>query len=194
MFGVAKLYFMSYYKGGLGEAPPCLLLETEMSLVLLHLLSLHTNRSVVLGQVVGELLVWRLLEHGLLPQVWCQVGVGGGHSSVGSLGEVTQSSSGSTSRGVAVINTSHLQQLLGDRSGDNTSSTRSGDQSHPDGATLASHLAGDSVRTTNLVAPETSSDRNNGELGQDDGASDGSGDLLGALDTKTNVSIIVSNS
>merc|ERR1719342_1680855 len=34
---------------------------------------------------------------------------------------------------------------------------------------------------------------NDGELGQDDSSSDGGGHLLGALDTKTNVSIVVSN-
>merc|ERR1719242_2150722 len=45
-----------------------------------------------------------------------------------------------------------------------------------------------------LVTPEASSDGNNGELGQDDGSSDGSGHLLGALHTKTDVAVVVSNS
>merc|ERR1712018_665530 len=38
------------------------------------------------------------------------------------------------------------------------------------------------------------SDGNNGELGQDDGAADSSGHLLGALDAQTHVSVVVSNS
>ena len=45
-----------------------------------------------------------------------------------------------------------------------------------------------------LVAPEAPSDGNDGELGQDDGASDSGGHLLGALDTQTNVAVVVSNS
>ena len=39
-----------------------------------------------LGQVVGELLVGRLGEDGLLPQIGGQVGVGLGDGGVGSLG------------------------------------------------------------------------------------------------------------
>merc|ERR1719219_487322 len=61
-------------------------------------------------------------------------------------------------------------------------------------AALASHLAGHSVGLPDLVAPEAPSDGNNRELGQDDGASDSGGHLLGALDTKTNVAVVVSNS
>ena len=45
----------------------------------------------------------------------------------------------------------------------------------------------------NLVPPVASPHRDNGKLGQDDGPSDGSGNLLGALNTKTNVTIVVPN-
>ena len=62
-------------------------------LILLLFLSLNSYRPVVLGQEVGELLVGRLLEDSLLPQVWGKVGVGGRDSSVGSLGEVSKSTS-----------------------------------------------------------------------------------------------------
>eukprot|EP00091_Calanus_sinicus_P015551 TRINITY_DN3391_c0_g1_i7.p1 TRINITY_DN3391_c0_g1~~TRINITY_DN3391_c0_g1_i7.p1 ORF type:complete len:167 (-),score=26.95 TRINITY_DN3391_c0_g1_i7:63-563(-) len=115
----------------------------QQVLVLLGLLLLHAHGPVVLGQEVSELLVGRLLEDSLLPQVWGQIGVGGGDSSIGGLGKVTQSSSGALGRGVAIINTGHLQQLLGDRGGDDASTTGGWDQSHPDRAALASHLAGD---------------------------------------------------
>ena len=67
------------------------------SSVLLDLLLLNTNGSVVLGQVVSELLVRTLLEHSLLPEVGSQVGVGGSHSSIGGLGKVAQGASGATS-------------------------------------------------------------------------------------------------
>ena len=46
----------------------------------------------------------------------------------------------------------------------------------------------------NLVPPVASPHRDDEKLGQDDGSSDGSGNLLGALNTKTNVTIVVPNS
>ena len=95
-------------------------------LVLLNLLSLDTNSLVVLGQPVGELLVGRLLEHGLLPQVGGQVGVGGSHSSIGRLGKVSKGAGGTSGAGVAVLDTGHLQQLLGDGSRHDTSTAGAG--------------------------------------------------------------------
>merc|ERR1712061_639496 len=163
-------------------------------LVLLDLLSLDTNSLVVLREPVCELLVGRLLEYGLLPEVWSQVGIGGSHRSVGGLGKVTKGAGGSSGAGVAVLDTGHLQQLLGDGGGHDPGTAGSGAQSHPDGATLASHLAGNSVGLADLVTPETTSDGNDGELGQDDGATDSGGHLLGALHTQTHVSIVVTNS
>ena len=56
------------------------------------------------------------------------------------LTEVAESSSLSTSTCVAVINTSHMQQLLGNRGTDNTSTTWSRDESHYDAAALACDL------------------------------------------------------
>jgi len=43
------------------------------------------------------------------------------------------------------------------------------------------------VRLTKVGTPITSSDWDYGELGDDDGGADGSGDFLGSLDTETNV-------
>merc|ERR1711988_1428276 len=126
----------------------------RLYLVLLDLLSLRTDSLVVLLKPVSELLVRRLLKDGLLPQVGGQVGVGGGHGSVGSLGEVAKSSGGATSAGVAVLDTGHLEQLLGDGCGHDPGTAGGGNQSHPDGAALAGHLAGDGVRLADLVPPE----------------------------------------
>ena len=53
---------------------------------------------VVLREVVRELLVGRLLEDGLLPQVGGQVGVSGGHGGVGRLGEVAEGAGGGRGR------------------------------------------------------------------------------------------------
>merc|ERR550525_2113966 len=143
---------------------------------------------------VSELLVGRLLEDGLLPQVWCQVGVCGSHGGVGGLSEVAESAGGSPGAGVAVLNTRHLQQLLGHGGRHDASTAGCRDQSHPHGAALAGDLAGHRVGFADLVTPEASSDGNNGELGQDDGSSDSSGHLFGALDTKTDMAVVVSDS
>ena len=54
---------------------------------------------------------------------------------------------------------------------------------------LTSDLAGHGVGSTDLVTPETTPDRNDGQLGQDDGTADGGSDFLGALDTETDVAV-----
>ena len=55
-------------------------------LVLLNLLFLGLNGLVVLGQVLGELLVGRPGEEGLLPQIGGQVRVGLANGRISSLG------------------------------------------------------------------------------------------------------------
>ena len=58
----------------------------------------------------------------------------------------------------------------------------------------ACHLAWNSEGLANFVPPVASPHRDNGKFGQDDGPSDGSGNLLGAPNTKTNMTIVVPNS
>ena len=143
--------------------------------------SADTYGLVVLREVVRELLVGRLLEDGLLPQVEGQVGVNSGHGGVGRLGEVAEGAGGAAGGGVAVVDTRHLQQLLGDGGRDDAGAAGGGDEAHPDGAALAGHLAGHGVRPADLVAPEAAPHGHDGELGEDDRAADGGGHLLGAL-------------
>ena len=50
------------------------------------------------------------------------------------------------------------------------------------------------MRLTKVGTPVTSSYGDNGELGEDDGATDGGGDFLGALDTETDVTVKVTDS
>ena len=47
--------------------------------------------------------------------------------------------------------------------------------------------------TTNLVTPETSSDGDDAQFGQDDGTTNGSGHFFGALDAQTDVSVVISD-
>lgn len=56
---------------------------------------------------------------------------------------------------------------------------------------MSCHLAKDGVGLADLVPPVASAHRDNGELGQDDGPTDDRGHLLGALNTQTNVAIVV---
>ena len=109
-------------------------------LILLLFLPLISERLVVLGQEVCVLLVGRLHEHSLLPQVGGEEGVGLADGSVGGLGKVAEGAGGATGRGVAILDTSHLQQLLGDGGRDDAGTTGGGDQTHPNGAALAGDL------------------------------------------------------
>jgi len=148
----------------------------------------------MLGQEVGELLVGRFVEGGLLPQVGRQVGIGLGNRSISCLGEIAQSRGGTTGLGVAILDTGHVEQLLGNTSGDDSGTTRGGDQTYDGAATFAGNLARNSMGFTDLVTPITSSHGHDRELGEDDRSANGGGDLLGALNAQADVSVAVSDS
>lgn len=95
--------------------------------------------------------------------------------------------------GVAVVNTGHHEQLLGHRGGHDASTTGGRDETHQDRAAASGHLAGHGVGLADLVTPVTSPDGDDGQLGQDDGTTDGSGHLFGALHSQTHVAIVVTN-
>jgi hypothetical protein len=62
-----------------------------------------------------------------------------------------------------------------------------------DGTALAALLGGQRVRLTKVGAPETTTDGDNAQLGDDDGGTDSSSDFLGGLDTETDVALRVTN-
>ena len=62
-----------------------------------------------------------------------------------------------------------------------------------DGTTLSALLDGDGVRLSEVGAPVSSPDGNDGELGDDDGGADGGSDFLGGLDTETDVALGVTD-
>ncbi|RZR99261.1 hypothetical protein BHM03_00028775 [Ensete ventricosum] len=66
---------------------------------------------------------------------------------------------------------------------------------HPDGhgRTLSGNLARHCMRLPDHVSPVASSNMDNRELGKNDGATDGGGDLLGALDAEVNMAVGVTN-
>ena len=53
------------------------------------------------------------------------------------------------------------------------------------------YLAGHSVGFSDLVSPVTPAHRDDRQLGQDDGTTDGSGHFLGTLHTQTNMPVVV---
>lgn len=119
----------------------------------------------------------RLGVLGLAPQIRGQETVGLGQGIEGSLDEVAQGLAATAGRGVAVLNTGHLQDLLGHAGGHNTSTTGSGDQTNADRATLAGDLGGHGVHLADLVTPVATANGDTRHLGQDDGTADGGGNL-----------------
>jgi hypothetical protein len=65
--------------------------------------------------------------------------------------------------------------------------------SDSDGTALPTLLGWQRMRLTEVRTPVSSSDWNDGELRNDDSSTNGSSNFLGGLDSKTNVSLGVSN-
>jgi hypothetical protein len=161
--------------------------EVKCPLKRTHLLSLLLSQEV-------SVLVVRSLDEGVLgPHGGVQEAVTVANGSEGGLDEVTKSAGGTTGRGVAIGDTSKLKNLLGSRSSNDTSTTGSRDQTRDGRTALASKLARNSVGLTEGRSPVTATNRDDSELGKDDGTTDSSGNFLGALDTETNVTVTIAN-
>jgi len=144
-------------------------------------------------QEVGELLVRSLVQFGFLPQIRGQVGIGIVEGSEGSLYEVSKCLCASLGLSEHILNSSILKDLLWCSGCYDTSTSWSRYKSYTNGSTLSSDLGWDSVRSTDLVTPISSSHRYNGELGRDDSTTNSSGNFLCAFHTKTNVSVVITN-
>jgi len=142
---------------------------------------------------VSEFLVRSLGEQGLGPQVRGEVRVGVTDGSEGSLDKVTEGTGGTAGGSVTVGDTGKSEELLGGRGSDDTGTTGSRDQTSEDGTALSGDLARNGVGFTEVGSPVTTTNRDDGELGEDDGTTDGGGNFLGALDTETDVTVRVTN-
>lgn len=80
---------------------------------------------------------------------------------------------------VHVLDTSHLEDLLGGRRGDNAGTAGRGDETHVDRANLTLHLARHGVRFADLVTPVATAHGDNSELGNANGSLDGVSNFLG---------------
>lgn len=132
-------------------------------------------------------------EVGLQPEVRGEETVSVSESLEGGFAEVLNGSGLSLGRGVAIIDTSELDKLLGDGSSDNSSTSGGGDESDSDGAALAGDLAGDGMDVSDLVSPIASSDGDEVELGVNEGSLDGELDFLSQLHSEADVAVEVSD-
>lgn len=93
-----------------------------------------------LDQKVGVSFIRSLAERHFLPQIWRQESVGLGNGRVCCLSEVTQCCGWATALSVAIFDTGHLQQLLGNWSRNDACSTWSWDELDQDRTALAGDL------------------------------------------------------
>lgn len=148
----------------------------------------------LLGQEVGELLLRGAGEHRGGPEFGGEVGVGLGQGVVHSHGQVTTGAGVAGGGGVDVLDTGHVEQLLGDEGSHNAGPTGSGDQTDTDGPRLAGHLARHGVGFSGVEPPVATADGDQVLLGVDDTTTDGRGDFLGGLDAQPDVAITVTDS
>lgn len=128
-----------------------------------------------------------------LPEIGGEETVSVADSDKGSLQGVLKGSGRAERRSVSILNTTELEKSLDSGGSDDTGTTGSGDKSDSDGTALALDLGGNGVGLTESRTPVTSSDGNDGELGNVDGGANGSSNLLSGLDTETNVAIGVTD-
>jgi len=148
---------------------------------------------LLLSKEVRELLEGGLGDNGVLPHVRSEVTVGAADSVEGSHGEVATGLGGTLRGSVNILDTGELQDLLGDRSSDDTSTTRSRHKAHTDRAALAGELHGDGVRETDVVTPVSTTDGDDSKLGDLDSSADSGGNFLGALVADTDVTVAVTD-
>ena len=145
------------------------------------------------GKLISEFLEGLLGELGLLPQVGGEVAIETAERVEGGLGEVAQGRRGARRRGEDVGDTGVLQDPLGGGGANDAGTAGGGHEADVDGTALAVDLVGLGVGQTDLLTPVAAAHGDNLELGGEDGATDGVGNLLADLDTKTNVAVEVTD-
>jgi len=153
------------------------------SLLLLELLKL-----------LVELDEGRLDEVGSGPHIGGKKSIGLLKSPEGSEGVVLSSSGLTSARGVHILESRELANLLGNLGGDDTGTSGGRDHSNGTGTGLSLNLGGNGMDTTDSGAPIASSDGDDVHLGGDESALNGNLDFLADLDTDTNVTLSITAS
>ena len=91
------------------------------------------------------------------------------------------------------MDTSKLEDLLGDGSSNDAATSGGRDQSDSDGSTLSGDLDWDSVWVLDLVTPESSSNGDHIQLGINDSSLDGALNFLGNLGSEAEVTISITD-
>jgi len=130
---------------------------------------------------------------GGLPEIGGQIFVGFLEGVESGLQEVFSGLGATSGGGLDVLNTSHLEDLLGGGGSNDTRTSGTGDKSNSDGTALAGDLSGDSVGVTDLVTPVSSSDGDHVQLSIDNGTLDGSLDFLGDLNPETEMAFTITD-
>jgi len=129
----------------------------------------------------------------LFPKIWGQISIGLSEGIECGLDKVSKSLGASTRGGEHIIDSCEGQNLLWDSGGDNSSTTRGGNKTKTNRSTLASDFGWDSVRSSDLISPISSSDWNHREFGQNDSTTNGCGNFFGTFNSKTQMSVVISN-
>jgi len=163
-------------------------------------LQLGKHRYLVRGRLLARKLeVCRVLvvgsfgERNLPPEVGGDELVGNRDRNKGGLQEVTHGRSASLGLCIHILNASELQETLGRRRSDDTSTTRRRDQTAHDRTDLAANFGWYSVWLTKRSTPVTPSDRDDAQLGRDNGAPDSGCDFLGALDAESDMPVEITD-
>ncbi|KAK9195292.1 hypothetical protein WN943_003412 [Citrus x changshan-huyou] len=144
-------------------------------------------------QKICVLLVWRFHKASLPPEVRCKEAICLQQTLKGCLDKVSKSLGRPTRRCENIVNTNKLQHFLWNPSRHNFGTTWGRNHPHGGTATLTGHLTRHGVWPPDLVTPVTPSHRNHRQLRQYDSATDGSGNLFGALNAKTHVAVRVTD-
>jgi len=137
---------------------------------------------------------WGLDEISLWPEIWGKERVGLLQALEQSSAEILSGSGLSGTGGVNIIDTSELKDLLSNLSGNATSSSWSWDESDRARTALSLNLGWDSMDTTDSRTPISSSDWDKMDLSIEESTLNGNLDLLGDLDTDTNVTLSITGS
>lgn len=95
--------------------------------------------------------------------------------------------------GIAIFDSGEFEKSSGGTGSNQSSTLGGGNKTNGNGTALSSHLGGNSVGSSDLGTPMSSSDGNEGEFGQNDGGADGVSDFFRGLNSQSDVSVVVSN-
>jgi len=173
---------------------------------------LHNLVALLAPEIVRVLVERAADEHSLLPQVGGEESVGVGHSGEGGLEGVLEGLCGAGRLGVCILDTSKLHETLDGGGCDKSGTAGSWDQLQPlliiqsisttwnqyaypdgDGTALSGLLSSQGMGLSKRGAPVSTADGKDGQLGDDDGSTDGSRNFLGGLNAEADVTLGVTN-